>query len=242
MTTLLLKKTALINRAQSIALKDGHRSQWSKGVSLFAAEIIEDCEEWTEGLPVDLHLNTLETALLRGATDWAQYFSGACGRHIATVELAEILAPASDRARFISSGDVIETASRAYFHAACAVVSAYFELIDGLKGESAAMALYCLMNDVTPPEIRLWRVCTHVTQGGACFDHEAAFRVVKDSVVNCTYDLALATGIDTDRRGNLLIRSFHNEATFIADKLKAAVEASPFLFKGGRLPKISLIW
>lgn len=242
MTTLLLKKTALINRAQSIALKDGHRSQWSKGVSLFAAEIIEDCEEWTEGLPVDLHLNTLETALLRGATDWAQYFSGACGRHIATVELAEILAPASDRARFINSGDVIETAGRAYDQAARAVKSAYWELVSSLKGESVAMSIYCLMDYTGASEVWLYRTGSHVTQGGACLDHYAAFRMVNDCLINVSYDIAKAAGIGTDKRGNLLIRSFYGETAFIAGKLKAALEASPFIFEGENLPVIRRTW
>ena len=245
MTTLLLKKTALTALAQSIALKKGHRSQWSKSVSLFAAEIIADCEEWAEGLPIDLSAAQLEAALLRGANDWAQYFSGACGRHIATVELSELLytRPAYRR-RFINLDphQQIEVVSGAYQEAANAVKAAYFELIGGLKGESVAMAIHCLMDYAGASEVWLYRTGSHVTQGGACFDHYAAFRMVNDCLINVSYDIAKVTGISTDKRGNLLIRSFHGETAFITDKLKAALEASPFIFEGENLPVIRRTW
>ena len=243
MTTLLLKKSALITRAQSIALK-GSRSQWSKGVSLFAAEIIEDCPEWAEALHVDLSASQLEAALLRNATDWGQYYSGACGRHIETAVLADILAPVSARAHLISmdAETLIKEVGRAYSQAARAVKTAYVDLVNSLSDGSPEMSIYCLMNDENTPDIGLWRVCTHVTKRGSCFDHFAAFRVADDCTVNCSADLAQATGISTDRRGNLLIRSFYSESLFMADKLKAAVEASPFIFEGGKLPKIRLIW
>lgn len=244
MTTLLLKKTALTALSQSIALKKGSRSQWSKGVSLFAAEIIEDCPEWAEGLPVDLSASQLEAALLRNATDWTQYFSGACGRHICGAELAEILAPVSARVRFISmdAEAFINEIGRAYSQAARAVKSAYFELVRSLEGESEAMAIHCLMRYEGASDVWLYRTGSHVTQGGACFDHYAAFRMVNDCLINVTYDIAKAAGISTDKKGNLLTRSFHGETAFIADKLKAALEASPFIFEGENLPDIRRTW
>ena len=71
MTTLQDKSATLEKLAQTIKARPA-RSAWSKGVALYALELIEEIEDF-DGCD-----NFRTKALLNGAQDWRQYSEGGC--------------------------------------------------------------------------------------------------------------------------------------------------------------------
>lgn len=79
------------------------RTKWDKGVRLYAAEIVDYLNEWSDDIrdiftAIDRKdTNALHYYFLNGAKDWGQYTSGGCGvARIYDVDIADRLATPSE--------------------------------------------------------------------------------------------------------------------------------------------------
>jgi len=77
-----------------------NRSAWSKGVTAYALELLDDLEEYREFNNADTHIHPLELKeeLLNGAEDWSQYSWGGSSL-IYDFEIAERLCTPSELKR-----------------------------------------------------------------------------------------------------------------------------------------------
>lgn len=75
-------KTMTINEIRSAVEARTERSAWSKGVTAYAMELLDNLEEAIEGgyfAKEDIESrNLLDRALLNGASDWDQFSWGGC--------------------------------------------------------------------------------------------------------------------------------------------------------------------
>ena len=79
------------------------RAKWDKGVRLYAAEIVDYLNEWSDDIrdiftAIDRKdTNALHYYFLNGAKDWAHYARGGCGvARIYDVDIADRLATPSE--------------------------------------------------------------------------------------------------------------------------------------------------
>lgn len=107
------------------------RSAWSRGVGVYALELVEsleDCEKFPQ------NKEELKKALLNGARDWAQYSWGGCSL-IYNGDICERLATPSEQKRTnngeknpSSQEEWLDTQARALFQASNRVIRAYNNL------------------------------------------------------------------------------------------------------------------
>lgn len=119
-------------------IKQGTRSAWSKGVEVYALELVEQLEELTEGEYFYIEdIKTpklLKRALLNGAYDWSQYSWGGCAL-IYNSDIAKRLCTPSELKRTRegalkpnSNEEWLDTQARALYQACERVMRACAEI------------------------------------------------------------------------------------------------------------------
>lgn len=104
----------------------GRRSQWNRGVSEYAREIVEN----TAPIPRGLNRKLFMRHILNGAADWEESSLGGCYL-TCSEDIAERLAPPSYRARYLRRAegcDVLRDQARALYQAAQQLSDAYISL------------------------------------------------------------------------------------------------------------------
>jgi hypothetical protein len=91
-----------IEQLKAIIEKEPARSAWSKGVKIYAIELVDELQEAIEGNYFDAEdiatPNMLKKQLLNGAQDWMQYSYGGCSL-IYDCDIAERLCSPSELKR-----------------------------------------------------------------------------------------------------------------------------------------------
>ena len=122
-----MKPEAIFNRIRQEVEARTERSAWSRGVTAYAIELVDELEEATKGGYFDLSdleaPKLVDRQLLSGAADWNQYSWGGCSL-IYNVDIAERLCTPSELKRTRggerrpnSREEWLDTQARALFQA-----------------------------------------------------------------------------------------------------------------------------